>query len=60
MSEKIKEENIHCQNIEQELINSNNVIDSLHEQIKHLEHTISTEQERNQKIVVNKNITNIN
>ncbi|XP_050539311.1 GRIP and coiled-coil domain-containing protein 2-like [Daktulosphaira vitifoliae] len=50
LSEKIKEENLHNQNLEQEISNSNNVIDSLHEQIKHLEHTISTEQERNQKI----------
>ncbi|CAH1738003.1 unnamed protein product [Aphis gossypii] len=47
LSQKVKEEKQHSQNLEQELANANNVIDSLHEQIKHLEHIIVTEQERN-------------
>jgi len=49
MSQKVKEEKLHSQNLEQELLNSNNIIDSLHEQIKHLEHTVMTEQERNKQ-----------
>uniref|UniRef100_A0A2S2NFH3 GRIP and coiled-coil domain-containing protein 2 n=1 Tax=Schizaphis graminum TaxID=13262 RepID=A0A2S2NFH3_SCHGA len=49
LSQKVKEEKQHSQNLEQELSNANNVIDSLHEQIKHLEHIIITEQERNKQ-----------
>ncbi|XP_022166739.1 GRIP and coiled-coil domain-containing protein 2-like [Myzus persicae] len=49
LSQKVKEEKQHSQNLEQELSNANSVIDSLHEQIKHLEHIITTEQERNKQ-----------
>ncbi|XP_060862086.1 GRIP and coiled-coil domain-containing protein 2-like isoform X2 [Metopolophium dirhodum] len=49
LSQKVKEEKQHSQNLEQELSNANSVIDSLHEQIKHLEHIIITEQERNKQ-----------
>lgn len=49
LSQKVKEEKLHCQNLEQELSNANNVIDSLHEQIKHLENIVTTEQERNKQ-----------
>ncbi|VVC24338.1 Hypothetical protein CINCED_3A012898 [Cinara cedri] len=49
LSQKVKDEKQHSQNLEQELSNANNVIDSLHEQIKHLEHIITTEQERNKQ-----------
>lgn len=49
MSQKVKEEKLHSQNLEQELLNANKVIDSLHEQIKHLEHIVITEQERNKQ-----------
>lgn len=49
MSQKVKEEKLHSQNLEQELLNANKVIDSLHEQIKHLEHIVTTEQERNKQ-----------
>ncbi|XP_050431913.1 GRIP and coiled-coil domain-containing protein 2-like isoform X2 [Adelges cooleyi] len=50
LSQKIKEEKSLSQNLEQELNNANSVIDSLHEQIKHLANTISTEQNRNKQI----------
>lgn len=52
LSQKVKEEKQHSQNLEQELSNANSVIDSLHEQIKHLENIIITEQERNKQNVV--------
>lgn len=52
LSQKVKEEKQHSQNLEQELSNANSVIDSLHEQIKHLEHIIITEQERNKQNLV--------
>lgn len=47
LAQKVKEEKLHSENLEQELSNANSVIDSLHEQIKHLEHIVTTEQERN-------------
>jgi len=52
VSQKVKEEKLHSQNVEQELANANNVIDSLHEQIKHLEQIVTTEQERNEQYSV--------
>jgi len=52
VSQKVKEEKLHSQNLEQELANANNVIDSLHEQIKHLEQIVTTEQERNEQYSV--------
>lgn len=64
LSQKVKEEKLHSENLEQELSNANSVIDSLHEQIKHLENIVTTEQERNKQssvsnifiIIINKNI----
>lgn len=52
LSQKVKDEKLHSQNLEQELSNANSVIDSLHEQIKHLEHIVTTEQERNKQNLV--------
>lgn len=40
--------------MEQELANANSVIDGLHEQIKHLEEIIATEQKRNKQNSVSK------
>lgn len=48
----MKEEKLHGENLEQELSNANSVIDSLHEQIKHLENIVTTEQERNKQNLV--------
>lgn len=59
--QKVKEEKLHSQNLEQEILNANSVIDSLHEQIKHLENIVNTEQERNKQSSVSKvNIITIN
>lgn len=55
LSQKVKEEKLNTQNLEQELSNANSVIDSLHEQIKHLENIVTTEQERNKQNSVSKN-----
>lgn len=52
LSQKVKDEKLHSQNLDQELSNANSVIDSLHEQIKHLEHIVTTEQERNKQNLV--------
>lgn len=52
LSQKVKEEKLHTQHLEQELSNANSLIDSLHEQIKHLENIVSTEQERNKQNAV--------
>lgn len=54
LSQKVKDEKLHTQNLEQELSNANNVIDSLHEQIKYLEYTVTTEQERNKQNIVSR------
>lgn len=51
----MKEEKLHGENLEQELSNANSVIDSLHEQIKHLENIVTTEQERNKQNLVSYN-----
>lgn len=58
LSQRVKEEKLHTQSLEQELSNANSVIDSLHEQIKHLENIVTTEQERNEQSSVSKSSMN--
>jgi predicted P-loop ATPase/GTPase len=57
LSQKVKEEKLHSEHLEQELSNANSVIDSLHEQIKHLENIVITEQERNKQSSVSRIFT---